>query len=305
MFKDSSKPTILITGANGFIGSWAVKTFATLEYPVIALVRPDSNLARLVEWRQQTLVADEKSWPGVISRIEPEIVILGDWAGVAGNLRDDELQAENVTRWELIAQACKDAAVGRLIGLGSQAELGDFQLDATESHPLSPQTKYGLAKVEALYSLNEILNGSSTKLTWVRLFSVYGPDINLSWIIPQAITAIRQKKQIDLTSCEQEWNFLHVKDLMELLVKITQLDNPPPIIHAADHESRPLRDYLITLGELAGGSEFLGFGNLDPYSSKPVSLRPNTDLSKSIGWVPKTDWSSGIEEILNAITLES
>jgi nucleoside-diphosphate-sugar epimerase len=305
MPKDFDKPTILVTGANGFIGSWAIKTYAGLGYPVVALVRPNSDLSRLHGGPYQIELADEIEWPGVISRIRPEVVILGDWAGVAGNSKNDELQIENVIRWKLIASASKEVSVRLVIAFGSQAELGEFQVGATESHPMNPVTKYGLAKVEALHSLNEILSNSNTKLTWVRLFSVYGPDINLNWIIPQAILAMRQKREISLTSCEHEWNFLHVDDLMELLMIITRLNNPPALIHAAAHESRPLRDYLTSLGELAGGSEFLGFGNLDPVLSKPVSLRPNTELSKSIGWIPKTDWGSGVKEILNAPSLKN
>lgn len=300
MTNDSAKKVVLITGANGFVGSWATKIYAAHGYSVIALVRPNRDLSRLVGVDFQIEVVEESHWPGLISQIKPEVVVLCDWSGVAGKSKNDELQFENVNRWEGIAKAAHVAGVRLLIALGSQAELGQSQLNASESYPMMPVTKYGLAKVQAFQSLSHILKISPTKFCWVRVFSVYGPDISGDWVIPQTISAIREKRVIALTSCEQEWNFLYVTDLIELLIIISQLENPPTLIHAAAHESLPLKTYLTILGELAHGTNFLAFGKNDSISSEPVSLRPNTQLARSIGWEPKIDWSAGISEVLSS-----
>jgi nucleoside-diphosphate-sugar epimerase len=300
MSDNSRKQTVLITGANGFVGSWATKIYAAHGYSVVALVRPNRDLSKLTGVVHRIEIADESLWPQVIARTKPEIVILGDWSGVAGKSKNDESQFENVVRWEGLANASRLAATRLLIAFGSQAELGLAQLEATESSSMKPVTKYGLAKVQALHSLNMILKDSHTKFCWVRVFSVYGPDIVGDWVIPQTILAIREKREISLTSCEQEWNFLHVSDLIELLLIISQLENPPGIIHAAAYESLPLKTYLTTLGELANGTEFLVFGRDNLEFGEPLSLRPNTDLAKSIGWEPKVTWRNGITEVLNS-----
>ena len=305
MSNTSRKEIVLITGANGFVGRWATKIYVAFGYSVVGLVRPNRDLSKLVGVDHRIEVAEESQWPNVISRIKPEIVVLCDWSGVAGKSKNDEIQFENVARWVGMANASLLAGVRLLIALGSQAELGESQLEATESYPMKPVTKYGFAKVQALQSLSNILKDSPTKLCWVRVFSVYGSDIGGDWVIPQTIRAIREKREISLTSCEQEWNFLHITDLIELLVIISQLEDPPEVIHAAAHRSLPLRTYLSILSELANGTEFLAFGKNNTAFSKPVSLRPNTDLAKSIGWEPKIDWSAGINEVLNSTSLEN
>ncbi|TEB22540.1 hypothetical protein FA13DRAFT_1740936 [Coprinellus micaceus] len=42
-----SNPTILITGANGYIGTWAVKTTLERGYSVRAVVRTESPAGRV------------------------------------------------------------------------------------------------------------------------------------------------------------------------------------------------------------------------------------------------------------------
>lgn len=305
MSKISPKQVVLISGANGFVGSWATKIYAENGYYVIALVRPNRDLSKLAGVNLQLEIAEESQWPDVIQKIKPEIVVLCDWSGVAGKSKNDDFQFENVARWEGIAKASRGAGVRLLIALGSQAELGEVQLDATENYPMNPVTKYGMAKVQALQTLNTLLNGSYTKLCWVRVFSVYGSDISGDWVIPQTIRAIQEKREIRLTSCEQEWNFLHVTDLIELLIKISRLENPPPVIHAAAHRGLQLKTYLSILGELTSGTKFLLFGKNDSGFGKPVNLRPNTNLAKSLGWEPKIDWHTGINEVLNTAFLEN
>jgi nucleoside-diphosphate-sugar epimerase len=303
MSKNSPRRVVLISGANGFVGSWATKIYAENGYSVIALVRPNGDLSKLEGVNLQLEIAEETQWPDVIQKIKPEIVVLCDWSGVAGKSKNDDFQFENVTRWEGVAKASHVAGVGLLIALGSQAELGEVQLDATENYPMNPVTKYGMAKVQALQTLNTVLKDSHTKLCWVRVFSVYGSDIGGDWVIPQTIRAIQQKKEIGLTSCEQEWNFLHVTDLIELLIKLSRLENPPAVIHA--HRGLPLKTYLSILGELANGTEFLLFGKKVSGFGKPVNLRPNTNLAKSLGWEPKIDWRTGINEVLNTTFFEN
>ena len=305
MSNNSLKQIVLISGANGFVGSWATKIYAEYGYLVVALVRPNRDLSRLAGVDLQLEIAEESKWPDVILRIKPEIVVLCDWSGVAGKSKNDDFQFENVARWEGMAKASRSAGVGLLIALGSQAELGEAQLEATEYSPMNPVTKYGLAKVQALQTLSTALEDSHTKHCWVRVFSVYGPNIDGDWVIPQTIRAIQEKREIRLTNCEQEWNFLHVTDLIELLVKISRLENPPAIIHAAAHRGLLLRTYLTILGEIANGTEFLLFGKNDSSFGKPVNLRPNTNLAKSIGWKPKIDWRTGINEVLNTTFLEN
>lgn len=291
-----ARTKVVVAGASGFIGSWIARYLESNDFEVVCLARSDSNLSRLVKFNSLIVKTDEKLWPDQIAKLKPEVLILADWAGVASANKNSVQQFDNVKRWRNLAEVSLDTKVKLVIALGSQAELGSSQIDAHENQKTNPITTYGKAKVQAFNALSQILAGSSTQLSWVRLFSVYGPQNSDSWVIPSVLKAIRLNQKLSLTSCEQSWNFLHVYDLSRLIKNIIVNSNPPTIINAAHPESRSLKSYIESIVKHLGGGEFLGFNEL-PDSSLTINLKPNTDLATSLNWFPVVDWEIAITSI--------
>jgi len=298
-----SSHKLLVTGANGFVGSAIVNFLEISGYSVIPVVRPGSNTSRINSIKSNIEYCSEFMWSDLIKRFEPNTVILADWAGVSAQSRDNPDQKLNVPRWVALSESCVKVGVERLIALGSQAELGTSQLRATEQTPFNPSTSYGLAKKEAFQNILEVTRGGPTLFTWIRLFSVYGPLDSRNWVVPSVIRAMAEKKSIDLTACTQSWNFLHVEDLARLIDILISIKSPPLLIHAANKQSLQLREYLEGLADLVGGREYLKFGALDDPFKSAVQLLPDTTLAASLGWVPKIDWLTGCQELINNLEL--
>ena len=294
---------VLVTGANGFVGSTIVKYLESSGYSVFPVVRLGSDISRIKSLDSKIEFCSEDLWTDLLERIQPHTVIFADWAGVSAHWRDDESQKLNVLRWVSLSKACVRIGVGKLIALGSQAELGNSQIGATEQSPFRPTTKYGLAKSEAFQEILKVTNGGPTLFTWVRLFSVYGPLDNRNWVVPSVLRAISDRKSIQLTACTQYWNFLHVKDLSRLVDMLLEMKSPPVLLHAANFQSLTLREYLEQLADLAGGREFLGFGILDDPIKSQIQLMPSTTLASSLGWNPEIDWLTGCSELIDSLGL--
>jgi UDP-glucose 4-epimerase len=298
-----SSHKLLVTGANGFVGSAIVKFLEISGYSVIPVVRPGSNISRIESIQSDIEFCSEFMWPDLIKRLQPNTVILADWAGVSAQSRDNPDQKLNVPRWVALSESCVRVGVGRLMALGSQAELGTLQIRATEQTPFNPSTEYGFAKKEAFHEMLKVTKSGPTLFTWIRLFSVYGPLDNRNWVVPSVLRAIAEKNSIELTACTQSWNFLHVEDLTRLIDILISIKSPPLLIHAANTESLQLRAYLEGLADLIGGREYLKFGALDDPAKSAVQLLPDTTLASSLGWVPKVDWLSGCQELINNLGL--
>jgi nucleoside-diphosphate-sugar epimerase len=294
-----SSHRVLVTGANGFVGSAIVNFLGNMGYSVIPVVRPGSDFSRIDTIKSNIEFCSEFLWPELVERLKPDTVILADWDGVSAQSRNNPDQKLNIPRWVNLTETCVKVGVGRLIALGSQAELGNSQIGATEQSPFNPSTSYGFAKKQAFQDISMITRGGPTLFTWIRLFSVYGPFDNRNWVVPSVLRAIAEKKSIELTACTQSWNLLHVKDLIQLIDILISVKSPPLIIHAADTKSLELRKYLEILAGLVDGREYLKFGALDDPAKSAVQLHPDTKLASSLGWVPKVDWLSGCQELLN------
>lgn len=299
--ENNSSHKVLVTGANGFVGSAIVKFLESLDYLVIPVVRPGSNISRIGSIKSHIEFCSEHIWSDLIEKLQPNTVILADWAGVSAQTRDDPDQKLNVPRWVALSKACVKVGTARLIALGSQAELGTSQIGATEQNQFNPSTSYGVAKKVAFQEMLEVTKIGSTQFTWVRLFSVYGPLDNRNWVVPSVIRAITERKPIELTPCAQSWNFLHVDDLTRLIEILISMKSPPLLIHAANTQSLKLREYLEELADLVDGREFLKFGALERPAHSVVQLLPDTTLATSLGWVPQIDWHIGCLELVKSL----
>lgn len=165
-----SHDSIVITGANGFLGSWLTHYFSSNGYIVYGFIRRTSDDFRLDGVNSQILRLHESEYAEKIKEIQPSIVILADWSGVSSAARNSEEQLENITRWEILATACVEAKVGKLVAFGSQAELGTQQIGATEELEEKPESFYAEAKCRAHKILRIATAGTPTEFCWVRLF---------------------------------------------------------------------------------------------------------------------------------------
>ena len=116
---------VFVTGASGFLGSYAVRALAEQGLDVAVLLRGQALPWRLDDLKgritlmQGALPAD--GWEAGLAAFAPDALLHMAWGGVAGNARNDIGQAENIPATLELAAAARAAGAGHFIGAGSQA----------------------------------------------------------------------------------------------------------------------------------------------------------------------------------------
>lgn len=220
LFVNKMKEKILITGATGFLGSHILERFVGSDnYDIYATRRNQSNLYRVelfannISW----INIDSSTWKDDVIHIAPNIIINSAWTGVRANGRDDWCtQISNIVFQQDLLDIALQSNTKQFIGVGSQAEYGEFSGVVDEDYSTNPTTAYGSIKLASLEIIKHFCNINHINWTWFRLFSTFGENESDNWLIPATIKNIQAKDSMDFTEAEQRYSYLYIKDVVEL-----------------------------------------------------------------------------------------
>jgi len=182
---------VLITGANGFIGSHLVEKFASQGHEVFGLVRSTSDLSLIKDMPLTLRYGDVTDADQVMESLR-DIDILIHNAGLASDWGPLELFRKiNVDGTRNLAKAAREHCIQRFVQMSSTAIHGfsDQNQAVCEDDPKNPVFNYCVSKLEAENSVLAFGRENDIEVTAVRPGNVFGPRDHT--FIEKYIDAIR------------------------------------------------------------------------------------------------------------------
>lgn len=230
-----SQPRVLVTGADGFIGSHLVELLVEQGFQVRALAQYNS----FNHW----------GW------LE-DVPCLGDIEVVNGDIRDAHFCRQisrgvdtvfhlaaliaipysyqapasyvdtNITGTLNVCQAALDNGVRRVIHTSTSEVYGTARyVPIDEKHPLQPQSPYSASKIAADAMAMSFHNAFSLPLTVARPFNTYGPRQSARAVIPTIITQIASgQREIKLGDVSPTRDFNFVADTCRGFLELARCD---------------------------------------------------------------------------------
>jgi NAD dependent epimerase/dehydratase len=227
--------SILITGADGFIGSHLTEFLAGKGHKIRALSY--YNSFNYWGWLEDVSCKDEIEVvsgdirdPEFCRKLTKDVDIVFHLAALiaipysysAPNSYIDT----NVKGTFNICQAAMESGVQRIIHTSTSEVYGTAQyVPIDEKHPLQPQSPYSASKIGADAIALSFFNSFNLPLTIARPFNTYGPRQSARAVIPTIITQIAKgHKKIDLGDVTPTRDFTFVKDTCRGLSEISESD---------------------------------------------------------------------------------
>ena len=285
--KDSNSKTILLTGITGFLGSNLLEALLAENYTIIGLKRSASDVWRIKEFLNNSKLKlvdiDKVKLDNIFAQEHIDILIHSAWGGVKTDDRNSLIvQLENFDFALRLFNLAIKAGVNKIISLGSQAEYGHYEGRVDENYPCNPVDAYGMAKIFAGRSLQTLSEQSNTKWFWVRLFSLFGPKEDCKWLLPFAINKMLNNEDIDLTNCEQRYDYLFVKDFCKGIIMLLNSEKSG-VYNLSSNNSIQLKEILLMIKENLNSKSKLNFGALDYRKNQVMHVEgDSTKLYKEI-----------------------
>lgn len=319
-------PKLLITGSNGFVGSFLVEEAIRQNINVFAGVRKSSNLQYLKDPRINFFYYDfsnEKNLREQLRAHHFDYIILN--AGITNALEKDTYFQVNAA---YVRKFCKilveeQRIPGKLILVSSLASYGPADMQFKQVHDSDsvphPVTWYGESKLQA----EQFIQGFNMIPSLIfRPTAVFGPrDMDML----ELYKTINKGFEVTIGSWEQIQTFIYVKDLARLIIGSLSTPHINKAYFVSDGQSYPaheINDIVKTLlgkktmkvripvpvvkvmaalseffGRLRGQTPILNRNKVKEYFARSFAV-DTTDLKKDFNFAPEFDLKSGMEETI-------
>lgn len=308
-----SNQKILITGADGFIGSHLVESLLEKGCHVRAFVFYNSfnNWGWLDTFSKEKLdrievfPGDIRDPNGVRKAMQGMDMVFHLAALIAipfSYHSPDSYVDTNIKGTLNILQAARDTGCRRILCTSTSEVYGTAQyVPIDEKHPFQGQSPYSATKIGADRIAESFYRSFNTPVTIVRPFNTYGPRQSARAVIPTIITQLLAgAMEIKLGSIHPTRDFTYVKDTVAGMIAVSETEATigEEINIASQHE--------ISIGQLAG----MIINQINPAAeivSDDIRLRPekseverllgcNDKIRNLTAWRPEYTLKKGIEE---------
>lgn len=205
---------VLITGANGFVGSWLASFLAERKHEVRCLVREGSDRSALTH-PEVSIVSGDVTDPSSLAAALDGVEVCYHLAGIRRGTTRSDFMRVNAEGTRLLAEAMVQMKARRLVLCGSLAASGPSLngQPRREEDPFAPEEWYGESKAEAeriLFSFEDQL-----EVTSCRPARIVGPGDheNLTFF-----KLVKRGVVLKLLGRERRISFIDVEDVLEQLV---------------------------------------------------------------------------------------
>lgn len=299
-----SNKRILVTGADGFIGSHLTEHLVGLGADVRAFVYYNSFNSRgwldhspdYVKKAIDVFAGDIRDPNGVRTAMQDCDVVMHLAALIAipfSYHSPDSYVDTNVKGTLNVVQAARDLGTARVVHTSTSEVYGTARfVPITEEHPLQGQSPYSASKIGADQIAQSFYLSFETPVATIRPFNTYGPRQSARAVIPTIITQLASgQEQIKLGATHPTRDFNYVQDTVEGFCAVASAD-------AALGETINIgSNYEISIGETA---ELIAerMGRPIEILSDDQRMRPerseverlwaeNKKAKKLTGWTPR------------------
>jgi CDP-glucose 4,6-dehydratase len=305
----------LVTGAEGFAGSWLCRALLQEGWDVLGYDRGrggvsglelqgvageveairgdvrdreriegvlrDRGVSRVFHLAAQTLVGEANASP----RPTLETNVLGTWA---------------------VLEAARQAGTGAVVVASSDKAYGAHdELPYREDAPLRPTFPYDVSKAAADLIARSYAHTYGLPVAVTRFANIYGGgDLNFSRLIPEAaVAAIEGRAPVIRSDGSPERDFLHVEDAASAYLAIARSveggDGAGEAFNAGAGRPYSVREVLELIARVAGTGirpDFRGDGV--PAGEIDRQFLDSAKIRELTGWRPRVELEEGLRRTI-------
>lgn len=273
---------VLVTGANGYIGSHVVSALLDKGCDVVAC----DMVTKDVDYRAQIVQMDLflEDYTDIFNRLgSPDVCLHLAWRN--GFVHNAETQMGDLSAHYKFLTALIDQGLKQVAVMSSMHEIGYWEGKIDEHTPCNPLSQYGIAKNALRQSLTIYCQQHNVVLQWLRGFYILGDDAKNHSIFTKICEAAQiGKKTFPFTSGKTQYDFIYIKDLADQISSVVMQTKVTGIINCCSGKPVTLAEQVEAFIKEHGFDIQLEYGAFPdrPYDS-PIIYGDDRKIREVMG----------------------
>jgi NAD dependent epimerase/dehydratase len=294
---------VLITGADGFIGSHLTEALVRAGYKVRAFVLYNSfnswgwldRCAPDVKGSFEVFAGDVRDPHGVRTAMQgcDAVLHLAALIAIPYSYHSPDTYVDTNIKGTLnVVQAARELSLSKVIHTSTSEVYGTARfVPITEGHPLQGQSPYSASKIGADHIALSFNAAFGTPVTVIRPFNTYGPRQSARAVIPTIITQIANgERELKLGALHPTRDFNFVADTVAGFIAALESDRGVgEVINLGSNYEISIGDTARTIAEVMGAEIHVltDEQRLRPEKSEVDRLwASNAKAAELLGWQP-------------------
>ncbi len=308
---------VLVTGAEGFIGSHLTETLVKKGAQVTALVKNNfkDDVGFIAEFEPEVrkklkiVFSDINDYNAVLDAVRGNAIVFHLAAEISvpySYVNPRTFVQTNVIGTLNVLMACREASVKRLLHMSTSEVYGTpDSVPITEAHQLKGQSPYSASKIGAEKLAESFYDSFGLPVTVVRCFNTYGPRQSARAVIPTLITQALFRDKILMGSALPKRDMNYVGDTVAGLIKIAETPKMEgEVINVGSGKEISIGDLAKKIISLSGSNAKVVTDKkrLRPVKSEVMRLMAdNTKAQKLTGWRPAVRLEEGLAKTIEYV----
>lgn len=294
---------VLVTGANGFIGSEVLIQLSQQKCKIFAIIKNEDEKIDHIRTLPgvQIVFCDMETidkLPELIAERDFACCLHLAWTGSTGGDRSDYfIQFSNVVYSSKLIEALDKLNCKRFFGAGTLAEMDVLNYTPTDGATPNPVSIYGVSKIAAHYTTKALCTKYKISHIWGYLSNTYGIGNFTDNFINYASRLMLSGKRADFTEATQTYDFVYVSDIVKGIILAAEKGQSNNAYYIGSTYPRMLKKFIAIIRDTIDPSIELNFGAI-PFNGNclPPEIYDCTKLIKDTGYKPEINFEDGIRK---------
>lgn len=233
------RKTYLVTGANGYIGRYVVKSLLEKGQKVLACdFSYDGVDKRAIQLNCDIFSGDESIYE-IVGK--PDVCIHMAWKN--GFVHNADSHILDLPKHYTFIKNMIEGGLKHIVVMGSMHEVGYWEGPIDENTPCNPLSMYGIAKNTLRQLVLTLAKNNDAICQWIRAYYILGDDLKNNSIFSKLTQAeMDGKETFPFTSGKNKYDFINIEELANQISAVAMQDEIIGIINCCTGEPISLAD---------------------------------------------------------------